>query len=231
MLLTFKRGIPTYESEIGLIPEDYRSVTFIVLDKGRSAVVFDYNNRGTTVTFHIGGCAPSRTHNYPKLEVYRYTHVLNSGGGIIAALSDVNTDANEGFENSGYFIQWDSSGTEKMNVGPLEIIGMHTQDIEMFGNDKFGAVPIKGSQLLFFNFVKAKHYLYIWPGNGRGGKHEFTPDGTLQIFEIVAWKTKEGRIIPNDGTHKPSFGLSPDEYDKFSRTIEPVYLLVHEHQF
>lgn len=225
--LTFKKGVPTYESEIAPIPADYRSVTFLVLDKGQSAVVFDYNNGGTTVTFYIDGCAPIQTHNYPKLEVYRYVHVLKSGAGIVAALSDINVDLYVGFDYSGYIIQWDSSGTERMKLGPFEIIAMYTQDIEMFRGDRYGALYIKGAGYLFLNFVKATHYLYPWPQDGRGGKYEITSDGAVQIFQIASWKTKEGKIIPNDGTLKR---LPPDELDKVLKNIEPVYQLVHEHQ-
>lgn len=225
--LTFKKGVPTYESEIAPIPADYRSVTFLVLDKGKSAVIFDYNNGGTTVTFHIDGCAPIQTHDYPKLEVYRYMHVLKSGAGIVAALSDVNVDAYVGFDYSGYIVQWNPSGAQVMKAGPYEIARMYTQNIKMFGEDRYGSLSL-GNKIVFFNFLKAKHFLYEWPKNRRGGKHEFTPDGDLQIFEIVGWKSKEGKVIPNDGSLQR---LSPTEYDKISRNIEPIYRLEHEHRF
>lgn len=226
-VLKYTKGIPTYESEVSPISSDYRSANFLVFDKGRSAVVFDFSIAGTTATFYIGGCAPTKTYFYPKLEVYRYTHILKSGAGLVAALSNINVDAVEGFDYSGYIIQWDSSGAEKMKSGPQEIGRMYTQDIEMFDNDKYGALGL-GTRILFFNFVKAKDHLYQWPEDGRGGKYEFTPEGTLQIFQIVSWKTKDGEILPNDGSLKR---LPPDEYDRVSRTISPVYQLVHEYQF
>lgn len=226
---TFKKGIPTYESEIAPIPANYRSVTFLVLDKGKSAVVFDYNNGGTTVTFYSRGCSPSQVHSYPDLELFVYTHELKSGLGLLATLATVNKTFEEDFVGSGYFVLWDSSGSEKMKVGPIPIMGENIY-VTMYQEEGYGVYGVqggRGGRSIYFDFSRGKHYDYTAPHDMRAGKSDISPDGLLRIYQLLGRKTPDGRFFSIEEFQS----LPRPEFERVAKIGEPQYRLIHEHQF
>lgn len=228
-ILTFKRGIPTYKSELPEIPPDYRSINFIVLDKGASAAVFDYNNGGTTVTFYLGGCLPSRTHSYPDLELYTFSRELKSGLGLVVALANVDRAFSEDFDRSGHFVQWDSSGTEKMKAGPFRFPDEGVQ-FEMFQGERYGEHDgFDGRQLkhTYFDFSKGATHEYVPPGDTRGWTQNITPDGVLRFYQLVGRKTEDGKILSIEEFQS----LPLPEFQRIEKSSEPQYRLVHEHRF
>lgn len=227
-LLKFKKGIPTYSSNLPEIPPDYHAINFIVLDKGTSAAIFDYNNGGTTVTFYVNGCIVSRTYSYTALELYAFAHELKSGLGLVAALASVNAEFSEDFDRTGYFVHWDSSGTEKIKVGPFPFSG-ELEELAFFQGERYGEYAFHDREFkrIYFDFSKGAIHEYTVPGDTRGWTHEISPNGLLRFYQLTGQKTPDGRILSPEEFVK----LPLPEFQRLAPLVVPQYRLVHEHQF
>lgn len=229
-LLTFKKGIPTYSSKLPEIPPNYRAINFIVLNKGASAAIFDFNNGGTTVTFYVGGCIPGRTYSYPDLELYTFAHNLKSGLGLVVAMANIDKTFSEDFDRTGYFVQWDSSGTEKIKVGPFPFSG-DVEELAMFQGERYGEFRYSGRgpefQHIYLDFSKGVYYEYAKPGGMSGWKREITSDGKLRVYQLTGQKTPDGRVLPPGELQR----LPLPEFQRLAPLVVPQYRLVHEHQF
>lgn len=228
-LFAFKKGTPTYQSSVPEIPTTYRSISFVVLDRGASAAIFDYNNGGTTVTFYLGGCAPSRTYSYPDLELFVYAHDLRSGLGLLATLATVNKTFVDDFVGTGFFVLWDSSGTERMKVGPIPIMGENIY-VTMHQEERYGVYGVqggRGGRSIYFDFSRGKHYDYTAPDDMRAGKSEISADGLLRIYQLLGRKTPDGNFFSIEEFQS----LPRPEFERVAKQGVPQYRLIHEHQF
>lgn len=227
-LLTFKKGIPTYDSKLPEIPSNYRSINFVMLDKGASVAIFDYNNGGSTVTFYLRGCIPSRTYIYPDLELYNFARELKSGLGLVVALASVNATFSEDYDATGYFVHWDAAGTEKIKIGPFRFPG-GLEGLVFYQGERYGEYRFenRGYRHIYLDFSKGVYHEYVQPGDVRAGKQEITSEGLVRFYQQTGVKTPNGKILSIEEFQS----LPLPEFQRLAPSIVPQYRLVHEHQF